>query len=273
MRCSLSSVPTGRARRRPSRSSKASGRRTGGDVEVLGSDPADPAPGWRDRVGRGGAVQRPRTQPHRSRDRRAVRRLLPGPARHRPSPRHDRFDRAGRYPQPSALRWPAAALRPGAGSGRGSRPALPGRADHRVRSCRPPGGVGHRGGAAGHRQDDLSHHPLHGGGRGAGRPDRRPGGRGDCRPRYSGGAGRAREAADDDLLCRFLYPIRYPGGRPRSTAGSEWGRRPKRAGGSGSTPPTPPPICPSCSDGRRPAGSGWTGWKSSGRPSSRSTST
>jgi ABC-2 type transport system ATP-binding protein len=26
-------------------------RRTGGDVEVLGSDPADPPPGWRDRVG------------------------------------------------------------------------------------------------------------------------------------------------------------------------------------------------------------------------------
>ena len=100
------------------------------------------------------------------------------------------------------------------GADRRPRPAVPRRADDRLRPARAPAGVGGDPLAVLARQDRLPHHPLHGRGAGARRPRRRDGARASssrsarrpsspgatrCRPRS---ASRSRPASSRSQLAR-----------------------------------------------------------------------
>ena len=74
-----------------------------------------------------------------------------------------------RCPDEDAVRRAAAPARPGAGSGRGP-PAVPGRAEDRIRPVGPPPRVGPASPGCGAWHDHPAHHPLHGRGGDAGGP-------------------------------------------------------------------------------------------------------
>ena len=115
----------------------------GGDVSVLGIDPASGPPALRSRDRDRAAELRHVPAPDRARDRDALGALYPAP---REVERGDRARRArggGRPPRADAVGRPAAAARPRAGAGRRPRADLPRRADHRLRPGRPPRGLGH----------------------------------------------------------------------------------------------------------------------------------
>ena len=84
--------------------------------------------------------------------------------------------------RPVAVRWAAAPARRRPGHRRPADPAVPRRADHRLRPRGPPAVLVADPLAARARHHDAAHHPLPGRGRGAGRPGRRhrprPAGRG-----------------------------------------------------------------------------------------------
>ena len=187
------SGPTAPARRRRSRSSRACGRRDGGDVRVLGEDPARRRPrlAGPDRRGQPGRGRRPGA-------RRCARRSTTSPATTRePRPTAELLaavgleESAGARVEP-ALRRPAPPAGRGAGRAGPAGAALPRRADHRHGPGRPPPVLGADPRPARRRDDDPAHHPLPRRGRRAGRPGRRrrrrPAGRG-------GAAGRARRAS------------------------------------------------------------------------------
>src|SRR3954466_8681714 len=105
------------------------------------------------------------------------------------------------------------------------RPALPRRADHRLRPVGAPPGVDDDQGPLRAGQDGLPHHPLHGRGAGAGRPRGRHGRRAHRRPRHARRDRRPRHRADRDRL-RAPRPR-----RPQRPAGAR--RRPGHRGGAG----------------------------------------
>ena len=201
-RSSPSSAPTARARRPRSRSSRATGNRTGGEVRVLGEDPAS----TRARLARPDrhrpAVEQPRSLPDRARVARALRRVLQPPALGRGDDRPDRPRGEGRRTGAQALRRPAAPPRRRHGAGRRPRAALPRRADDRLRPLRPAPVLGRDRGPARPRQDDLPHHPLHGRGAAARRPGDDHRGRPDRRRGHPRGPRRTRKGDGDDPLPR-----------------------------------------------------------------------
>ena len=165
---------------------------SGGSVEVLDADPWTAPRAWRDRIG----IVLQESAPELGLTVRECLRLYAG---YYTAPRDvddtialvglaeqagDRGDEAVRRPAPPARRRARARRRP--------RADLPRRADDRLRPGRAPRRVGGRHRPARARQDDPAHHPLHGGGRAARRPDRRHGPRRDrrrrARPRRSAGA-------------------------------------------------------------------------------------
>ena len=150
--------------------------RTGGDVSVLGVDPARRRPrAWRDRLGSRAAVVRARSAADRARDPLAVRRLLLATA----PGRRDR--RAGRAATTSAMcanrpavRRPTPARRRRRRADRRSRARVPRRAHDRLRSGRAPRGLVDDRGAQGARQDRVPHDSLHGRGAASRRSGRDP---------------------------------------------------------------------------------------------------
>ena len=162
-------------------------RRTGGQVSVLGHDPATAGGAWRDRVGV--VLQESEPEPGLS-----VRECLAMPPVLPPAIRRTLALSVSPKPARSAPGFPAASaparFRPR--PHRRPRAHLPGRADYRLRPVRPPRRLGGHCRAPATRQDHLSHHPLPGRGgvpsrphRGALRRAHRGGGR-------AGHAGRAR---------------------------------------------------------------------------------
>ena len=193
---------------------------------------------------------------HRRRDLRARRRPAPRPARlaraarHRAAglPARARADRA-RVPAPvrgllqraarrrgddrpgrargargprglQALRRPAAAARRRARADRRPRAGLPRRADDGLRPRRAAAGVGGHRRAARAREDDRAHHPLHGGGRAAGRPDRGHGARRDRRRRHARrrSAGATARPRSSRSPCPAARPARRRAARSTSAA-------------------------------------------------------
>ncbi len=171
-------------------------KRTGGEVSVLGEDPAQRG----ERLARPDrhrpAVEQPRPVPDRARVARTVRRVLQPPALGRGGHRPRRPGGKSRRAGAQALRRPAAAPRRRHGAGRRPRAALPRRADHRLRPLRPAPVLGRDRGPARPRQDRLPHHPLHGRGAAPRRPGddhrRRPDRRRRAPPRTSANATRRR---------------------------------------------------------------------------------
>ena len=110
-------------------------------------------------------------QPHHAaRGARALGELLSAPARGRRGAGAGRAGRAGGRAQPQAVGRAAAPAGLRAGARWRPRADLPGRADHRLRSGRPPRRVGDRARPARAGQDDPADHPLPRRGTGAGRP-------------------------------------------------------------------------------------------------------
>ena len=131
-RSSACSDPTARARRRSSRSSRATATRSGGDVRVLGIDPATGSRELRERVGI--VLQQCGVQNDLS-----VAELLEMYGRYHVRPpagrrgdRARRADREARRARQEAVRRPATPARPGAGARRRSGADLPRRADDRL---------------------------------------------------------------------------------------------------------------------------------------------
>ena len=193
----------------------------GGEVAVLGADPRRAPRAWRDRLGIVLQESAPELEPHRARVPAALRRLLQRAARRRRDDRARRARGAARPRGDEAVRRPAPAARRRARADRRPGADLPRRADHRLRPRGAPPGVGGHRRAARARQDDRAHHPLHGGGRAARRPDRRDGARRDRRRRHAGDARRARprRGASSRSRCR---PART--GRRRAATIDERGR-------------------------------------------------
>ena len=174
------SAPTAPARPPPSRSCRASGAPTRGEVSVLGLDPRAAGDQLRRRIGS-------QLQDAALPDRMRVHEALELFASLHPQPAAPR--RAGRRvaadpPAPPALRRavgrraPAAVRRPRAG--RPPRARVPRRAHPEPRSGRPPPHVGRDPPRARRRHDGRPRHPRRGGGRAAVRPHRGP------RPRTGG---------------------------------------------------------------------------------------
>ena len=171
-----------------------------GSVGVLGHDPARGERALRERVGI--VLQQPGVQADLS-----VGELLEMYARYYPHPRTPdevielvELDAKRDERVAEALGRPAPPARPRARADRRPGPAVPRRADDRLRPARAPPGVGGDPLAVLARQDRLPHHPLHGRGAGARRPRRRDGGGRARRHRPAGRARRARRAADRDPL-------------------------------------------------------------------------
>ena len=154
--------------------------RSGGEVSVLGHDPADGSTELRRRIGivlqSGGFYPRVTVEEAVS----AVRGLLPRPARRgRDGRARGPRGLVGRARQP-ALRRPAAPARPRSRARGRPGARVPRRADHRLRPRRAPHGMGGRAAPARARQDGAPHHALPRRGPGAlgprrdreGRPDR-----------------------------------------------------------------------------------------------------
>src|SRR5689334_57913 len=100
-----------------------------------------------------------------------VRRVLPRAAGYRRHSRPRRPHRPRGRARHQAFRRPAAPARFRPRPHRRPGAHLPGRADHWLRSVRPPRRLGGRCRAPATRQDRLPHHPLHGRGGIPGRPD------------------------------------------------------------------------------------------------------
>ncbi len=117
-------------------------RRSGGEVSVLGEDPERAGRDWRQRIGI--VLQSSRPDPYLT-----VREALALYAGYYEAPRPVAevielvgLEQQGRHPLAQALRRPAAPARRRHGAGRRSRPALPRRADHRLRPDRAAPGLG-----------------------------------------------------------------------------------------------------------------------------------
>ncbi len=162
--------------------------RDGGQVQVLGQDPAEGGRSWRAEIGivlQSGAGDSQLT----------CLELLTAQAAYYPDPRDPAEVlelvglREGPGARPVAVRGPAPPARRRAGDRGPPRPAVPRRAHHRVRPGGPPAVLVPDPLAARAGDDDAAHHALPGRGRGARRPGRRhhrrPAGRGR-RPRRAG---------------------------------------------------------------------------------------
>ena len=160
-RSSASSVRTAPARRRRSRSSRATAAATRGEVRVLGHDPERPGPDFRERIGVVLQSSELLAEPHRPRDARDVRRLLRDAAR-----RATRsialvgLDGEGGRARQDALGRPEAAARPRRRARRRSGARLPRRADDRLRPGGAARGVGDDPLAPLARQDRPPHDAL-----------------------------------------------------------------------------------------------------------------
>ncbi len=171
-RSSPSWARTARARPRRSRSSKASAA-TDGEVRVLGVDP--PRPARRGGTGWASSCRSPSPSPASPCvSAWSCTRATTG----RPATIDDTIAlvglrQGGRARRP-AVRRPTAPAGCRARADRRPRPRLPRRAHHGLRSVRAPGRLGGHRRATRTRQDDLSHHPLHGRSRTSGRPHRGP---------------------------------------------------------------------------------------------------
>ena len=209
-RCSPSWARTAPARRRPPRSSRATASRSAGDVSVLGADPATAGGEWRERIGI--VLQQCRMRPELT-----VRETLELYAGYYRAPADisatidhvglgDKADDRARRP----LRRPAAPPRRRRRADRRPRPALPRRADDRLRPDRPPPVLGGDRRAARPRQDGLPDHALHGRGAAARRPRRDHRGRPDRR---------RRAARTSSAGARPARPRSASGSRPGVAAG------------------------------------------------------
>ena len=167
-------------------------QRTGGQVSVLGHDPATAGGAWRDRVGV--VLQESEPEPGLSvRECLAMyRRALPRAAGYRRDPRPGRSHREGGRARHQAVGRPAAPARFRPRPHRRPRAHLPGRADYRLRPVRPPRRLGGHCRAPAPRQDHLSHHPLPGRGGVSSRPHRGAVRRAHRGGGHAGHAGRAR---------------------------------------------------------------------------------
>ena len=139
---------------------------------MLGADPATAGREWREQIGI--VLQQCRMRPELT-----VRETLElyagyyrDPLGRRRDDRARRPRREGRRPRRAALRRPAAPPRRRRRADRRPGPALPRRADHRLRPLRAPPGLGRDRRPARARQDRLPHHPLHGRGAAPRRPRR-----------------------------------------------------------------------------------------------------
>ena len=146
--------------------------RDAGEVRVLGEDPAQGGRAWKARLG---IV----LQSNSGESQLTVREMVASRADLYADPRDPDevlelvgLTEKARRARPVAVRWSAAPARRGARHRRPAHPALPRRADHRLR----PGGAAAvlvaDPVAARARHHDAAHHPLPGRGRGAGRPGR-----------------------------------------------------------------------------------------------------
>ena len=174
-RCSRSSVRTAPARRRPSRSSRATGSARAGEVSVLGSRPrAARARALRAPDRHRPAVDRRRSVPDGARDHRHVRRLLPvatldvDEVIELVGLTEKRDTRVNKLSGGQQRRLDVAIA-----PRRRPRAPVPGRADDGVRPERAPQRVGDREEPHGARQDGVPHDALHGRGAVPGGP-RRP---------------------------------------------------------------------------------------------------
>ena len=173
-RCSRCSAPTAPARRRWSRSSKATASADAGTVSVLGYDPGKRERAFRERIGI--VLQEAGLDPAIT-----VREAVELYGAAYPNPRAARrAARAGRARRPPRrararrpLRRPAPPARPRARHRRRPRADLPRRADDRLRPGRAPPVVGDDRQPARARQVDPADHALHGGGAAPRRPRRR----------------------------------------------------------------------------------------------------
>ena len=163
--------------------------RDAGTVSVLGHDPQTGGRSFRERIGI--VLQEAGFEENFT-----PRELIRLHAGYYPHPRPvaevhhpDRPGREGRRPGGHALGWPEAPPRPRARHRRRPRPALPRRADHRLRPLRPAPRLGPRAEPARPRRHDPADHALPRRGRAPRRPGRRhrprPGASPRARPRSS----------------------------------------------------------------------------------------
>ena len=229
--------------------------RDAGRVEVLGYDPGDRATGraLRERIGL--VLQDIAVEPYLT-----VRETIARNAGYYPAPRDTgeviglaRPGRAGAKEGPEPFRRPEAA--PGSGPGPDWRtgPAVPGRADDRVRSECAPRGVGGRPRPARRGRHDRAHHPLHGRGAGPGRPGGGDLRRADRSPGHAVGHRRTRHRPVAHPLrpargihrrgsARRCRVGRRPGHRGDRRADTSWGCwRTASWSGCRSGPGRPPP--------------------------------